>query len=217
MKRIMRVLVSLGLLMILGVACQSTNTPIASVTPESSINWWTSWLAQPVCKPPCWANITPGETSLKDALSILEKIPEITITFKSQDGIDWQFKQPEDGAGTLSAKNGVISFIRVGVSPEKQLNLKEVVTTYGYPDYVKPYDCREGMCSTILIYPESGLFLGVFIRDTGTVDAPEIEILPETIVKSAYFFQPGLENFQKLIAFQDNNLPMEWKGYGEYP
>jgi hypothetical protein len=176
----------------------------------------TEWLDQPICSPPCWATITPGKTSLEDALSILENIPEITITFKSQGGIDWQFREARNGAGSLSIENGIVSFIRVGTSLNKSPNMEKIVASYSHPNYVKPYDCRDGMCSTLLVYPDLGMFLSVYVQDIGITNTPQIEILPTTIVENAYFIQPGMENFQK-TSFGGNDLLMDWHGYGVYP
>ena len=218
MKRIIILLVWCGLLIILGVSCESanTNTPIPSVTPEFSPNWWTPWLAQPVCKPPCWENITPGVTTLNEAVSILEKLPEIKITFKSKDGIDWKFNKDE--GGTLTAnQDGIIDTIWIGSVSDRKLLLKRIVASYNEPKYVKPHDCREGMCVTVLVYPDFGMLLDVFVKNKGTISNPQIEIVPDTIIDRVYFIERGIENFQKIPDFQDYDLLMEWKGYGKYP
>jgi len=215
----MRLLVLFGLLTILGVSCDSTNTDQASVTPEISPNWWTTWLAQPVCKPPCWQNITPGVTPLEEAVSILENTLELTITFKSEHGVDWAFARNEDEGGTLkTSQDRIVRTIWLGSRSDKKLFVKTIAASYNDPEYVKPYDCREGMCITALVYPDLGMFLSVFIENTGKDnDSPQIEILPDTIVDRVYFIEPGTESFLTLLQFQEAELLMDWKGYGEYP
>jgi hypothetical protein len=211
---------SFGLLIMLiwSVACQSNNIVTMTVTPQNSANWWTGWLAQPVCKPPCWQNITPGVTTMDEALSILENIPEITITFRSGNGVDWVFNENKDEGGTLGASDeGIVDIIWLGSVSDTKLQLEKVIASYNAPEYVKPYDCREGMCLTALIYSDFGMFLSIFIENTGTINNPQFEILPDTIIDRVYFIEPGLDKFQSRIAFQDYDLLMAWKGYGEYP
>lgn len=217
MKRIIRLLVFFGLSAILGVSCQSTNTPIPSVTPESAINWWTSWLDRPVCKPPCWQNITPGVTTRDEAVSILENTPDITITYNGEYGVSWDFKAKTEGGDMRLSEEGTVSSIWLGSVSDRKLLLKTVIASYANPEYVKPYDCREGMCITVLVYPDFGMLLDVFIKNEGTISNPQIEIFPDTIIDRVYFIERGIENFQKIPDFQDYDLLMKWKGYGEYP
>lgn len=205
-------------LIILGVSCQVnyTSTPIPSPTSETPSNWWISWLAQPVCKPPCWQNITPGATTINEAVSILESMPEIKITYKAKDGIDWTFSKNE--GGTLTAtKEGIVDTIWIGSKSDQKLLLKSSVAAYNSPEYVKPYDCRGDMCSAVLVYPDIGMLLDIFIKNKGNTNNPRIDILPDTVVERVYFILPGMENFQKIPDFQDYDLLMKWKGYGEYP
>ena len=209
-----------GLLAILVVSCKNanTNTPFPLVTPETSSNWWTSWLAQPVCKPPCWQNITPGVTTIKEAASILENSPQIKIKFQSKDGIDWTFTENKDEGGTLGAsQDGAVRMIWLGSVSDRKLLLKTIVSSYGNPEYVHPDDCREGKCVTDLVYPDVGMFLSVFIENKGSIDNPQFEILSETIIDRVYFIEPGIEKFQSFYGSLEPNLLMPWKGYGRYP
>jgi hypothetical protein len=201
------------------VACNVPSTPLPLST-ETLIppNWWDSWLAQPACKLLCWQNITPGVTTMKEAISILENLPELTITFKSEDGADWVFNENKDEGGTLGASDaGVVDIIWLGSVSDTKLHLATVVASYDAPEYVKPYDCREGMCSTALIYPDLGMFLSIFIENAGTINNPQFEILPDAIIDRVYFIEQGMNNFQNRITFQDYDLLTDWKGYGEYP
>jgi hypothetical protein len=218
MKRCMRLLVLFGLLTSLGVSCQSANKAIASAVPGSSINWWAVWLAQPVCMPPCWQNITPGVTTVDEAVSILDNTPEIRIAAKSDKGVNWAFNQNENEGGTLGiSQDGIVRMIWLGSMSDQKLFVKTIFASYNYPEYVKPYDCREGMCSTALVYSDLGLLLNVFIENTGKTNNPQIEILPDTVVNRVYFIEPGIENFRNLFEIQENDLLMDWKGFGTYP
>jgi len=212
-----RILLSVVLLLIISISCNALPAASATTTPEHSINWWTSWLNNPVCSPPCWHNITPGLTTMDEAISILENTPDLIITFKSDDGIDWVFRQNEDEGGTLSTSpNGIVAWL-VNTS-DGTLHLETIIAFHNYPKYVKPYDCRDGMCSTALIYPDLGMFLSVFLQNKGVDnDSPRLEILSNTIVDRVYFIEPGEESFLNLYHFSESELLMDWKGYGHYP
>ena len=81
-----------------------------------------------------------------------------------------------------------------------------------------PDECREGMCVTDLVYPDVGMFLSVFVKNKGVGnDAPQFEILSDTVVNRVYFIEPGIEKFRNLYGLQESNLLMPWKGYREYP
>jgi hypothetical protein len=152
---------------------------------------------------------------LNGAVVILEKLPGTKITFKSRDGIDWRFNKDE--GGTLTAtQDGIVDTIWMGSVSDRKLLLKTIVASYNEPKYVKPYDCREGMCETALLYPDIGMFVSVFIENKGSSEDPRFDILPDTVVYRVYFIKQGMESFQKIPDFQEYDLLMEWKGYGEY-
>jgi hypothetical protein len=207
-----------GLLIVLGVSCKSPNASTTSQlsTPEASPIWWTTWLIQPTCKPPCWQNITPSITTIDEAVSILERMPETTITYNKKDSIEWDFGSNKTG-GWLRAEDGIVAFVILS-SITDNLTLETVVASYGYPNFVVPEDCREGMCSTILVYPDSGIWLNVFIENKGwNNNSIQVEILPKTIVNRVHFEKIGMENFKQSYLIPEYKVPIiEWNGYGDY-
>jgi len=217
MKKKWSIFVYFVLLLILGISCNTSTTP--TVTPKSSINWWTLWLDHPVCKAPCWMNITPGVMSMSEAVSILENKPEVIITHKSKLGVSWRFDQNKTDSGDMrQSGDGNVSSIWLGNSREEALHFETIVTEYGYPSFVELYDCREGICSTILVYSDVGLLVDVALEDNNpaVIETSQVNIQPNIVVSGVYFISPGLENFKKIPEFQEQDL-LEWKGYGEYP
>jgi hypothetical protein len=156
-------------------------------------------------------------TSKDQAVSILKNTPDVVITYNGQYGLSWDFTNPTDSGEIRVSEDGVVSTIWLGSISDEKLFVKTVVDTYGFPKYVKPYDCREGKCSTALIYPDSGMFLSVFVSNTGSSRNPRFEILGDTVVNRVYFIKQGLESFKKIPDFQDYDLLTEWQGYGKYP
>lgn len=226
MKTSRQLLTLLGVLIILNTSCQSANTstPRPSITPQIPQNWWDTWLVNAICYPPCWQNITPGVTTVDEAVAILENLPEIKITSKSEFGVSWDFVQNEDEGGTLGvSEDGIVRMIWLASVTDRKLLLKTIVASYNEPDYVKPYDCRQGMCITALVYPDVGMFLSVFVENTSSSSFqeddpfPEIEVLPETVVNRVYFIEPGIKNFQNILQLQESDLIIDWNGYGAYP
>lgn len=206
-----------GFLLVVGIACQTEIPYSPTFTPEPMYSGWASWLDQPVCMPPCWQNITPGETSKDIAVSILKNIPDVVITYDGKYGLSWDFTNHTDSGEVRVSEDGVVSTIWLGSISEQKVPLRMVVNTYGFPQYLKPYDCREGRCSTALIYPDLGMFLSVYVSNIGTTSNPRFEILADTSVNRVYFIKKGLENFEKIPDFQDYDLLTEWGGYREYP
>ena len=114
-------------LIIFTTSCQSSyvTTPVPSPTPKIIQNWWDTWFANASCQPPCWHNITPGVTTIDEAISILEKSPEIKITSKSEFGLSWDFVQNEDEGGTLGiSEDGIVRMIWLASVSERKLLLK---------------------------------------------------------------------------------------------
>lgn len=204
-------------LLIFSISCSAPAT-MATATPESLITWWTLWLDQPACKAPCWQNITPGKTSMKDAVEILENTQHVIITFKGEYGVSWQFSEARTGSGDMrESEDGIVSGIRLGDTPDKDLLFRTIVEEYGYPSFVKLYDCQLGTCSTILVYPDIGLLVDAYLDDNMEgLNPSQVTIQPDIVVSGVYFIPPGLENFKKKPEFQEYEL-LEWKGYGEYP
>jgi hypothetical protein len=220
MKRIIMLSAYHGLLIFLCISCQTTltNTPSPSATPKILANWWTVWLTNPVCQPPCWQQITPGMTTREEAVSILENNPKVVMTYNSKYGLSWNFGTKTD-VGNISVSNDEkVSSIWLGSSSNIDLHLDEVVKVYGFPKFVQPYDCREGMCSTALVYPELGMYLNAYLKNERTGDkTPKLNVMPDTVVTRVYFIEPGLESFSAPSDLFESGQLIDWKGYGTYP
>ncbi len=141
----------------------------------------------------------------------------VEVEYKSPWALDWKFANNVEG-GTLSgSEDRIVDAIVIGTESDRNLLLKDVVASYGYPEYVKPFDCREGTCTPLLVYPDLGIFLRVFLENTGSVDRPQFEVLADTVIHRICFMEKGIEAFRKVADLQEYALLWEWKGYGEYP
>jgi len=219
MKRINNIVLLLGLIACSSISCKDITVTPQIATPESTRMWQLTWLDQATCRPPCWQNITPGLTGRDKALSILENMSGVEITYNKKDGLTWYFGTKREGGNITASAEGIVSSIRLG-STNEDLQLNGVVAAYDFPKYVQPFDCRDGWCATALIYPDLGMLLEVFVTNENEDNAaPQIEILPETIVYRVYFIKPGIEDTLNFLRSENSllTIDMEWKGYGEYP
>jgi hypothetical protein len=208
-----------GLFVFSSFSCRNATPTPKTATPEHLRMWQISWLDQSGCRPPCWQNITPGLTTRNEALAILETMPSVEITYYKEDGLTWYFGTKSEGGNITASAEGIVSSIWLG-STNKDLQIQKVVDFYEFPKYVQPFDCRDGMCDTALIYPDLGMLLGVFVTNENESNAaPKIVILPETIVYRVHFIKPGIEDTLNFLRSENSllTIDMEWKGYGEYP
>ena len=197
----------------LGTVSCGWDLPAESVKSRS---WWFDWLNQPACEQPCWEGITPGVTTVAEASAIVENNLGASITFQAKQGFDWRFSETGTDGGHLYAKEGDIVSAVIVSSSDYELHVDEVVAVYGEPGYVEAYDCRAGMCETVLVFPELGMLLDVFVRNNREAEAPQVGIQPGTAVQKVVFFPAGLKNFKEKPEYQGYPL-WEWKGYGDYP
>lgn len=208
-----------ALLMFLSAACASNTLITETVNSDNSTHWWTSWLKSPTCAPPCWENITPGITTKEEAAAILVNMQTIEITYQGEFGVEWVSVKDNTEAGWVNtAQTNIVNAIVLGISSKTSLTIETVIASFGNPSYVQPYACREEMCSTVLVYPESGMLLDVFLKDDGNVyNYHQVKIQPDTKITGILFFPAGLENYKRMPEYQEYDLLMEWKGYVSYP
>lgn len=189
----------------------------APVNDEVGQNWWTLWLHDPICETPCWMNITPGKTSASDALSILNEIPHITVLSNDYRGANLRFDTTKTDSGAVNFSDNKVDMIWLGNSNEDELLLNQIVDIYKTPDYIKLYDCRNGTCATVLIYPKIGLLVDLYLKDISLdYHKNQISLKSNDRVYGVYFIEPGIDNFSGLSVFEEGEL-LQWDGYGLYP
>ena len=153
------------------------------------------------CDPPCWQNIAPGETSVSDAVDILESLGADPL----QAGIE----------GILFGTNGVpccqinsddgetVSAILLQLAPKMLLG--DVIARLGEPTFVTGLPFSETEHALVLIYPESGFFAYAFVAGAdGQLEA----ISP---IVTVMFTTP--DDLKAAIS----NLPLDgWQGFQSY-
>ncbi|MBV6396864.1 MAG: hypothetical protein HFACDABA_02466 [Anaerolineales bacterium] len=195
-------------------------TSVQSVQPlrEPRHEWITRWLNQEVCTPPCWEEIVPGETLLKDAIVLVEGIPDAKITGEWEQVFEWEMAGSDFGKAFTNlelriAGNDSITWIGISINKNQSVVIEEVVDVYGSPSYIQVVDCNDvGSCDTNLIYSSIGMALHLYLELN-----PEgnVEIKGDSTIFQLLFFVPGIENYMAVSPYRFGSLK-HWEGYGYY-
>jgi hypothetical protein len=125
----------------------------------------TSLVTGEPCEAPCWQNITPGETSWNDALTILEDDARFTdLETVSGDNEDLVVNfAPPDGrqcCRMYSEDGQTVDFILTLLAPE--MTVGEVIERYGEPAFYQGEDITADQTFMSLLYPDTQLVVYVF-------------------------------------------------------
>jgi len=155
------------------------------------------------CQPPCWYHITPGETSIADALSIIENIPEV-----SKNSISMR----EDGTGSNSVQwvmgsSGSLVFVEltssndtvstIGLSLNHEVTIKELMLAYGQPDVTGGfYGQGEGHWRRVFILFDQGVEASLIDQGLiqGLLMPDKWRLRPSDTVDYLFFFDPDIIN-----------------------
>jgi len=187
------------------------------VTPLGSegVSWITSWLTHPACQPPCWENITPGVTTIDEAVKIVYQIPGVDITWlpsmtgatEGEKSLGWDFSQSGYGWIGTERWQEIVSEIHLGTGGE-QLLLSGVNAAYGNPSSVVKGSCHGGFlsqptCIYSIVYKDRGMEL-----DIGIHDYKKVDIQADTETSTIYLYP--------LTGSRLNGSGIVWSGYGQY-
>ncbi len=183
----------------------------------------TNWLEAPTCQIPCWEQITPGETTLDQAKSLLQSNPKIKIVDEGDVipyglmlfvDIQGDYYNPNVSMGF--DKNKIVQSIELSTHGEN-LYLNDIVSFYGDPKYTLIYWRETVGVDVDLLYPETGLVINLYSQDAEIINENDIRftISPAQEVYGITFYAPNLEYYY-LFAWQPLKR-YEWKGFTNYP
>jgi hypothetical protein len=178
---------------------------------DGASSWITRWLSSPACQPPCWEKITPGVTTMEEAVKIVYQIPGVDITWlpsmtgvtEGEKSLQWYFNPSDFGSIEPESGQEIVSVIRLGAGGEQKLLLGEVIAAYGNPSAVVKGRCHFVTCVYSVVYKDRGMEL-----DIGTYDNKKVDIQADTEI-STIFLSPL--NEPRLHA-----AGIQWSGYGQY-
>lgn len=169
-----------------------------------------SLLTDDPCSAPCWRNITPGETSWSEALTIIEddvrlsdpQLQEseeddaVVATFRQAEGNDCCQIFSEDGQTV-----GLL-FLRLAAP---NVTLGELLDAKGEPAYVLGSEFSEDQSIMNLIYPDIPMVTYAFVA------GPEGALNEGSEIIGALYMQ----NSDMELLIQTSNL-QAWEGFQSY-
>ncbi len=155
------------------------------------------------CGPPCWQNIRPGVTDMRDALAILNGLDSIRITGASDTGIVFSYGDGAPCCQVASDDEGLVAGMVLQLAPQALVG--ELIQVLGEPQYVTGMPFSEKEYLLVLIYPEISAFLYAAVSGpNGVLD----ELSP--VVTAIYATD---EQMHQVIS----TSPLDnWKGYLSY-
>jgi hypothetical protein len=201
---------------------------VSACKPETYPSSETSILDNPICSPPCWQNIIPGETNRNDLLTALAGIDNFDQSSLVQRDYPNKKDYNQVVYGKLYLEPNAVTFVSAYLSDETvvelnftglwNLTLEEVIEEFGEPEGVFIYHSNDFNVVSFLI-PSKGVAFR-FDIPRGPVDS----IVPEMEIKDIDYFSPnyyyellemgwfseGKWDYQESIA-----RIKPWKGYGD--
>jgi len=191
-----------------------------SPPPPAKGDWMIKWLNNPTCLPPCWENITPGETNIDESIALLQQVEEIDsqkiVRIGSNAGprnrveVNWGFKDSNYGGLVNTIRDDPIIKM-IHLDSDQVVTIAEIVSKYGDPQEVLVSRCMSGFCEVFLIYKEMGMGLYIFPRQLRSRNSL-VELFPVQVVDSVQFYSkvPDATDSYDLGIYT-------WKGYTTYP
>ena len=155
------------------------------------------------CAPPCWQNITPGQTSMEDALAIVTALEGVqvlqsdtgAILFRSGDGAPCCQIASQDGQTVGSM---LLQFAPV-------TNVVQAIAARGEPDYVIGQPFSESEAVLMLYYRDQNMLLSALVAGVDGRLEETSPIVAAVYASSAVF----------AAAFESAPL-RAWQGYLSY-
>ncbi len=192
-------------------------------TPYKHSEWVTKWLYEPNCQPPCYEEMSPGKTTIEEALIRINELvgtPNRTYFPGSprdrRKQISWQFENQSGGGSAKTDMDGEI-ISDITIQPGEGLGIAEIFSIYGPPDEVNIVGCFGELvrsdCVVHLIYSSIGMVLEISLPDGGKEEYI-VEIKPDSDVFRIIFFSPGNESYIRALGVFD--YIEKWSGYTSY-
>ncbi|MDE2821813.1 MAG: thioredoxin domain-containing protein [Chloroflexota bacterium] len=185
-----------------GLPGVTVGSPELSVL-DSTMLLDTSLFTGDPCGPPCWQNISPGKTDMREALEILSGLDSISITEATDADIVFAYESGAPCCQIVSDDGGLVAGIVLQLAP--QVLVGELIQQLGEPEYVTGMPFSEKEYLLVLVYPENSAFLYAMVTGAeGVLD----ELSP--VVTAIYSTDERMRQVISTSPF-DN-----WKGYLSY-
>lgn len=209
--------------------CPPTAPPPAPIPPAPTEmptppEWSTRWLRGRPCWAPCWEGVTPGLTTVEEAVAIWSQNPLLAHVMvvdsdvpPPHSWIQWEW-QPEpagmDGGGASIAQEGG-SIVQIYPHYPVPLAFREVQAVYGEPSHVvagKWFSGASTYYSLWLVYLPQGLVLPVYAASHR--EAPLLGA--GMAVEAPVFFEPSSAGLVRAFGLPAANQLLPWQGYRDF-
>ena len=207
---------------------RTLSPPTATVILAVS-DWKYRWLQGIPCRAPCWEGITPGKTTMQEALDLLKQNPlvmgaNISLTADNGEGsnayIEWNWTKisaPSPG-GNIEGSSVLTSSKVVRIAPgyRTPYKLGDVIKMYGEPSYIVA-DYRKlennSYYAISITFSSQGIFLDYSSTNKPIINADLTFDEPARLI----FFIPGEEAFPKIPFYDEyNKYRKPWSGYNTF-
>lgn len=211
------------------ISSEVTNLPELTKQPDLFISedeYLQRWLISPPCHPPCWEEITPGETSAEKAMETLSSNPmfskveiiesplkgvTITTINASWITINQEREQTERTAQLLYDKSKsppYIEEIRMSIAP---IRLEEFISALGEPSHIRATVRTENNQIVGWGLDIGWVPFGFIISTFGKSPAPMID--ENLTFVWIYYIHPGLDNFLQFGDLPEGQYTYPWMGF----
>ena len=188
-----------------GASDVSIGAPERSLLNEDFLND-SSLLSVDSCAPPCWRDITPGQTSIEAATAIITSIEALEIVQSSSDAFVFR---SGDGAPCcqISSQDGgeTVGSILLQFAPDS--NIGQVIAARGEPTYVFGQPYSETEANLMLYYPEQNMLLSAVVAGVdGQLEAtsPVVAVVYATEdIFAAAFASAPLQDWQGYLSYRE--------------
>lgn len=161
------------------------------------------------CEAPCWRGITPGETSWRDALTIVEDDVDFGDPTSREDensdaiGAVWSVKDGPECCQMVAEDGETVSLIFVRTRPENTVG--ELIDVHGEPTYAVGTPVTEDQALINLVYPELRTIVLAFVAGENADVGAGSEI-----IGMLHASPTDIDLFMKTQYLH------EWTGYGPF-
>ncbi len=201
---------------------KKSSSPNASQTYTATLaneDMQLKWLKGNPCRLPCWEQITPKKTGIIAALSVLNHNPDIQVTNSGSPEephrIEWNWTSSSKKGGTIyyDLQSSIIQQINMVFS--KNFSLKDVIQTYGEPDFVIATETWVNREGTIIEHTLSFVYetYGFTLYDASTGKPPTLN--NDNSFANVVIFNPKSTLTEQNVMGNPTYL-VAWQGFKDF-
>jgi hypothetical protein len=205
-----------------------TPAPPAPTEVPAPPAWTTRWLQGSPCWAPCWEGVTPGLTTVEEAVAIWSQNPLLEHVQVVDSDVppphswiqwDWQpdlpgvAAHPAGGGAAIAQEGG--SIVKIYPDYPGLLAFRDVQAVYGAPSHVlagKWLGSANPYYSLWLVYLPQGLVLPVHAASSG--EAPRLSA--GMAVEAPMFFEASTAGLVRAFGLSAANRLLPWQGYEDF-